>query len=69
MSTAVCPPCPLRCATNVALCMAHNLLMHTCADLKRALAVSAPMRSWRTAGSGLTYAIVGLLLALLTPNR
>lgn len=49
--------------------MARNLLMHTCADLERALAAggSMPQRSWRAAASGLIDAIVGLWLAPVTP--
>jgi len=49
--------------------MARNLLMHTCADLERALATgrSLSQRSWRAAASGLIDAIVGLWLAPVTP--
>lgn len=49
--------------------MARNLLMHTCAELERALAsgTSMPRPSWRAAASGLVDAIVGLWLASVTP--
>ncbi len=49
--------------------MARNLLMHTCADLERALAegTSLPRPSWRAAATGLIDAIVGLWLAPVTP--
>jgi hypothetical protein len=48
--------------------MARNLLMHTCADLERALAegTSMPRASWRAAATGLIDAIVGLWLAPVT---
>jgi AcrR family transcriptional regulator len=51
--------------------MARNLLVHTCADRERAMAAStsAPRSSWRSAGSGLIDAIVGLWLAPVTPNE
>lgn len=58
-------PVDVRFERNI---MARNLLMHTCADLERALAegsqVSRP--SWRVAATGLTDAIVGLWLAPVT---
>ncbi|MCV7197869.1 TetR/AcrR family transcriptional regulator [Mycobacterium angelicum] len=59
-------PVDVRFERNI---MARNLLMHTCADLERALATgtSAPRRSWRTAATGLIDAIVGLWLAPVTP--
>jgi hypothetical protein len=49
--------------------MARNLLMHTCADRERALAVGSPLAqaSWRAAAFGLIDAIVGLWLAPVTP--
>ncbi|CAM4177827.1 DNA-binding transcriptional repressor AcrR [Mycobacterium basiliense] len=51
--------------------MARNLLMHTCADLERALAAgtSVPRPSWRAAATGLIDAIVGLWLAPVTPDQ
>lgn len=58
-------PTEVRYERNI---MARNLLMHTCADLERALAAGAPMRSWRAAASGLIDAIVGLWLAPVTPH-
>jgi AcrR family transcriptional regulator len=63
-------PVEVRFERNI---MARNLLMHTCADLERALADggskdgSTPRRSWRAAASGLIDAIVGLWLAPVTP--
>src|SRR5271154_1747639 len=55
-------PADVRYERNI---MARNLLMHTCADLERALATGGSMskRSWRAAASGLIDAIVGLWLA------
>jgi len=51
--------------------MARNLLMHTCADRERTMAAgtSASRSSWRSAGSGLIDAIVGLWLAPATPRE
>lgn len=48
--------------------MARNLLMHTCADLERALATgtSTPRPSWRATATALIDAIVGLWLAPVT---
>jgi AcrR family transcriptional regulator len=63
-------PAEVRFERNI---MARNLLMHTCADLERALAAggavngSMPQRSWRAAASGLIDAIVGMWLAPVTP--
>jgi AcrR family transcriptional regulator len=59
-------PIDVRFERNI---MARNLLMHTCADLERALAAGGSMshRSWRAAASGLIDAIVGLWLAPVTP--
>jgi AcrR family transcriptional regulator len=50
--------------------MARNLLVHTCADRERVMAASTSPSgaSWRTAGSGLIDAILGLWLAPVTPN-
>ncbi len=58
-------PADVRFERNI---MARNLLMHTCADLERALAAGTPMprRSWRAAATGLIDAIVGLWLAPVT---
>lgn len=58
-------PVAVRYERNI---MARNLLMHTCADLERALAegTSMPRRSWRAAATGLIDAIVGLWLAPVT---
>ena len=49
--------------------MARNLLMHTCADLERALAAgsSTSRPSWPGAAGALIDAIVGLWLAPVTP--
>jgi AcrR family transcriptional regulator len=51
--------------------MARNLLIHTCADLERSLAVGISLArpSWRTAAAGLIDAIVGLWLAPVTPHE
>ena len=51
--------------------MARNLLMHSCADRERALAVNSSITqpSWRTASFGLIDAIVGLWLAPVTPHE
>lgn len=51
--------------------MARNLLMHTCADLERALAAgtSMPRPSWRAAAIGLIDAISGLWLAPATVHE
>lgn len=59
-------PIAVRSERNI---MARNLLMHTCADLERALAegASTPRPSWRAAATGLIDAIVGLWLAPVTP--
>jgi AcrR family transcriptional regulator len=59
-------PVDVRYERNV---MARNLLMHTCADRERALAVGASLHqsSWRASASGLIDAIVGLWLAPVTP--
>ncbi|QLL06816.1 TetR/AcrR family transcriptional regulator [Mycobacterium vicinigordonae] len=59
-------PVSVRFERNI---MARNLLMHTCADLERALAegTSLPRPSWRAAATGLIDAIVGLWLAPVTP--
>ncbi|AKN16166.1 TetR family transcriptional regulator [Mycobacterium haemophilum DSM 44634] len=59
-------PTEVRYERNI---MARNLLIHTCADLERALAAGAPMRSWRATGSGLIDVIVGLWLAPVTPHE
>jgi len=61
-------PVDVRFERNI---MARNLLMHTCADLERALAAgtSAPRRSWRAAATSLIDAIVGLWLAPVTPQE
>jgi AcrR family transcriptional regulator len=61
-------PIEVRFERNI---MARNLLMHTCADLERALAAggSMPKRSWPAAASGLIDAIVGLWLAPVTPHE
>ena len=61
-------PADVRYERNI---MARNLLMHTCADLERALAAGASMArpSWRAAASGLIDAIVGLWLAPVTPHE
>lgn len=58
-------PVAVRFERNI---MARNLLMHTCADLERALAEGTPMPrpSWRAAATGLIDAIVGLWLAPVT---
>ncbi|OBK18791.1 helix-turn-helix domain-containing protein [Mycobacterium asiaticum] len=58
-------PVDIRFERNI---MARNLLMHTCADLERALAEGTPMPrpSWRAAATGLIDAIVGLWLAPVT---
>lgn len=58
-------PVAVRYERNI---MARNLLMHTCADLERALAdgTSTPRPSWRAAATGLIDAIVGLWLAPVT---
>jgi AcrR family transcriptional regulator len=50
--------------------MARNLLMHTCADRERALAVGASVArsSWQAAASGLIDAIIGLWLAPVTTH-
>lgn len=60
-------PADVRFERNI---MARNLLMHTCADLERALAggASAPHPTWRAAATGLIDAIVGLWLAPVTPR-
>lgn len=60
-------PADVRFERNI---MARNLLMHTCADLERALAAGTPMprRSWRAAATGLIDAIVGLWLAPVTSS-
>jgi AcrR family transcriptional regulator len=59
-------PVEVRSERNI---MARNLLMHTCADLERALATggSMPSRSWRAVASGLIDAISGVWLAPVTP--
>ena len=59
-------PIDVRFERNI---MARNLLMHTCADLERALAAGGSMsqHSWRAAASGLIDAIVGLWVAPVTP--
>jgi hypothetical protein len=59
-------PVDVRFERNI---MARNLLMHTCADLERALAegTSMPRPSWRAAATGLIDAVVGLWLAPVTP--
>ncbi|EUA92965.1 hypothetical protein I551_0599 [Mycobacterium ulcerans str. Harvey] len=51
--------------------MARNLLMHTCADLERALAAgtSVPRPFWREAATGLIDAITGLWLAPVTARE
>ncbi|SON60746.1 hypothetical protein MSIMFI_02247 [Mycobacterium simulans] len=61
-------PVDVRFERNI---MARNLLMHTCADLERALAAgtSMPRHSWRAAATGLIDAIVGLWLAPVTPHE
>ncbi|OBF18844.1 TetR family transcriptional regulator [Mycobacterium kubicae] len=61
-------PLEVRFERNI---MARNLLMHTCADLERALAdgTSTPRPSWRAAATGLIDAIVGLWLAPVTPSE
>ena len=61
-------PTDVRYERNI---MARNLLIHTCADLERSLAVGAsvPRRSWRAAATGLIDAIVGLWLAPVTPHE
>jgi AcrR family transcriptional regulator len=61
-------PVDVRFERNI---MARNLLMHTCADLERALAAgtSMPRASWRAAATGLIDAIVGLWLAPVTPDQ
>lgn len=61
-------PIDVRFERNI---MARNLLMHTCADLERALAAgtSVPRRSWQAAAAGLIDAIVGLWLAPVTPQE
>ncbi|ORX19045.1 TetR family transcriptional regulator [Mycobacterium szulgai] len=61
-------PIDVRFERNI---MARNLLMHTCADLERALAAgtSVPRRSWQAAATGLIDAIVGLWLAPVTPQE
>jgi AcrR family transcriptional regulator len=61
-------PADVRFERNI---MARNLLMHTCADLERALAAgtSMPRTSWRAAATGLIDAIVGLWLAPVTPDQ
>jgi len=60
-------PAAVRFERNI---MASNLLMHTCADLERALAAgtSVPRPSWRAAATGLIDAVVGLWLAPVTPD-
>ena len=60
-------PIDVRFERNI---MARNLLMHTCADLERALAegTSMPRATWRAAATGLIDAIVGLWLAPVTPT-
>ena len=60
-------PIEVRFERNI---MARNLLMHSCADLERALATGTSMskRSWPAAASGLIDAIVGLWLAPMTPH-
>jgi len=49
--------------------MARILLMHTCAEHERALADGSPTAraTWQETASGLTDAIVGLLLTPVTP--
>ncbi|OSC39614.1 TetR/AcrR family transcriptional regulator [Mycobacterium decipiens] len=61
-------PVQVRFERNV---MARNLLMHTCADLERALAAGASQSrpSWRAAAIGLIDAIVGLWRAPVTPRE
>jgi AcrR family transcriptional regulator len=61
-------PVDVRFERNI---MARNLLMHTCADLERALAegTSMPRPSWRAAATGLIDAVVGLWLAPVTPDN
>ncbi|ABL03061.1 helix-turn-helix domain containing protein [Mycobacterium ulcerans] len=51
--------------------MARNLLMHTCADLERALAAgtSVPRPFWREAATGQIDAITGLWLAPVTARE
>lgn len=51
--------------------MARSLLMHTCAEHERSLATTTSGRlraSWHETGTGLIDAIVGLLLAPVTPT-
>ncbi|MCV7261064.1 TetR/AcrR family transcriptional regulator [Mycobacterium shimoidei] len=48
--------------------MARNLLVHTCADLERAIASGDRKLSWQAAASGLIDAIVGLWLAPVTES-
>ncbi|OBJ58007.1 TetR family transcriptional regulator [Mycobacterium sp. 1423905.2] len=61
-------PLEVRFERNI---MARNLLMHTCADLERALAggMSTPRPSWSAAATGLIDAIVGLWLAPVTSSE
>lgn len=58
-------PAEVRAERNV---MARNLLMHTCADRERSLVAGASVTGWRTAGTGLIDAIVGLWLAPVTSD-
>ena len=61
-------PADVRYERNI---MARNLLIHTCADLERSLAVGVSLArpSWRAAATGLIDAIVGLWLAPVTPHE
>jgi AcrR family transcriptional regulator len=51
--------------------MARTLLVHTCAEYERALAEGTPTAraSWQETATGLTDAIVGMLLSPATPTH